>query len=303
MVREGPHSHERSCSGRTALVTGGSRGIGRAIALRLAAEGAAVAIVARDFEGGRWGRTLDETLAELRPFGPSMALKVDLARPEDRETAVAAVESQLGPVDILVNNAARIGFGSFLQWTDSQLREMQEVNVWAPWHLLRRVLPGMLARRSGSVVNVASKASLPNSNVLVGGAAYGGTKAMLVQMTRCVAAELRNSPIVVNSLTPHGASETEGIANMVRERRFDPGMVEPVEAMAEAALALATVPPGETDGGLYTSLEYLAAIGRPVRDLQGEAILPGYEAVQLHDRMQDMELTRTRPIDLRPSGN
>jgi NAD(P)-dependent dehydrogenase (short-subunit alcohol dehydrogenase family) len=279
-------------------VTGGSRGIGRGIALRLASEGAAVAIVARDHDGGRHGRSLESTRTELAAIGQAVAIHFDLSEPGGHDL-VDRVERELGPVDILVNNAAQVGFASFLDWSDDDLRAMQEVNVWTPWRLARRVLPGMIQRGGGWIVNVASKASLPTSNVLVGGAAYGGTKAMLVQLTRCLAAELARTGVVANSLTPHGASATEGILEMVGLGRFDERMVEPLEAMAEAALALATAAPGHTNGGLYTSLELLSELGRAVRPLRGGAALAGYDAEQLPARMEEMETTRTRPIDLR----
>ena len=119
------------CDGRVALVTGASRGIGRAIAHRLASEGAAVAICSRPAPGAAPLGTLDEAAAELRAFDvPVLAMPFDVADPSaDRTELVTAAESALGPVDILVNNAAAGGYRSFLEWTDAQIDHLIEANV------------------------------------------------------------------------------------------------------------------------------------------------------------------------------
>ena len=172
------------CIGKIAVVTGGSRGIGRGIALRLASEGADLALVARDLDGVRLGRSLAGTLEEIRALGRrAIGIAADLTDPSfPRASIIDSVEAELGGVDILINNAAMSVFKSVIDWTDEKLRAMQEVNVWAPWQLIQRVLPGMLERDRGWIVNISSGTA---ERAQTGGAAYGGTKAMLDQMTRC----------------------------------------------------------------------------------------------------------------------
>ena len=127
----------KACAGRVALVTGASKGgCGTAIALRLAAEGARVAITARSLDG------LDRTRSAIEAQGGEVfALACDLADPQQRESLVAAVETRLGGIDILVNNAAAGGYKPFKEWTLVELEAMQQVNVWAPWRLAQQALP------------------------------------------------------------------------------------------------------------------------------------------------------------------
>ena len=154
-----------SCAGRIAVVTGGSRGIGRGIAIRLASEGADLALVARDVEGMRLGRSLAGTVEEIRAMGRSViAVAADLTDPTvSRASIIDEVEASLGPVDILVNNAAMSVFKNVIDWNDQKLRAMQEVNVWAPWQLIQRVLPGMIERKTGWIVNISSGSAEPHT--------------------------------------------------------------------------------------------------------------------------------------------
>jgi citronellol/citronellal dehydrogenase len=281
----------RSCTGQVAIVTGGSRGIGRAIALRLVSEGAAVALLARDLDGVRFGRSLAGTRDEiLERGGTAIAIVADLADPASpREAIIDQVEAELGPVDVLVNNAAMAGHKSFSDWTDKQLRAMQEVNNWAPWQLSRRVLPGMVERGRGWIVNISSGSSLPAGGSLLGAAAYGGTKAMLNQWTAVLARELVGTGVVVNALAPQGASDTEFVHELIEAERIAVDLSEPLEAMAEANLALSTIEPGHIEGQFRRSYELLVELDRPVYDLHGEHLLGGYQPADLPARIAAMD--------------
>jgi citronellol/citronellal dehydrogenase len=282
-----------SCAGHVAVVTGASRGIGRAIALRLAAEGADVALLSRDHRAVKFERSLDGTLDEVRAFGRrAISLAADLSDPlVDRAALIDEVESALGPVSILVNNAAFVSFKDVVDWSLTDLRATQEVNVWAPWELTQRVLPGMLERDRGWIVNITSGSARPES-ARPGFAAYGGTKAMLEQMTRCLAAELAGSEVVAYALAPRGSAETELFTQLAGDGVVNEALSEPLEATVEAVLALVTarkgsVPKGAIDHVGQRSLDLLAALERPVVDLRGR-VVPGYEADELPQRIAEI---------------
>lgn len=146
----------RACEGQVALVTGASQGgTGTAIAIRLAAEGAAVAITARTVDG------LEETRRRIEAVGGRcLVLPADLSEPEGGRTElVARTESELGPIDILVNNAAMNGYHPFDETTPRGLERCLQVNLWAPWELMKGVVPGMRRRGRGWMLNLTSFAA------------------------------------------------------------------------------------------------------------------------------------------------
>ena len=288
-----------SCEGRVALVTGASRGIGRATALRLAAEGADIALVARDVDGVRLGRSLAATADEVRATGRrAIAIAADLTDPAaSRHAIVDQAEAELGPIDILVNNAAMSVFKNVADWNFDKLRAMHEVNVWAPWELIQAVLPGMLERDRGWIVNISSGVAEP-THARAGGAAYGGTKAMLDQMTRCLALETEGTSVVANVVSPKAASRTEFVSSLVEKSVLSAALTEPVEAMAEAVLALVTCAPS-VRGLVVRDLDLLAELGRPVRDVTGMHVLDGYDATDLARRADELTEEAAKPRDLR----
>ena len=182
-------------SGRVALVTGGGRGIGRAIASLLAEAGASVAIASRKKE------ILDAAARELSGLHGSVhAFPCHVGRADEVERLVADVRARLGPVDILVNNAAtNIQLGPTLKAGDAELAKMVEVNLLSVLRLVRLVAPDMVGRRSGSIINIASVSGLrpqPNS------AYYSMTKSALIMLTRSLALELGPSLVRVNAIAP-----------------------------------------------------------------------------------------------------
>ncbi len=183
--------------GKIALVTGASRGIGKAIAAAFAREGARVAIC------GRKQESLDAVAKELGervvPFACHVGRSGELQRLAD------ATERELGPVDILVNNAAtNIAQGPCLDMDEAQFDKMVEINLKSTYRLTRMVAPGMCARGSGVIINVSSVAGIrPQFHSLL----YSMTKAALLMMTKSYALELGPSGVRVNAIAP-GLIET-----------------------------------------------------------------------------------------------
>jgi 2-deoxy-D-gluconate 3-dehydrogenase len=194
--------------GRVAVVTGGNRGIGRAIAIALAQAGAAIAILARDEAKNR------EALADLRALGvPALALKVDLMKRADLKPAMDEVERALGPVDILVNNAAFAILKGVLDQTAEEWDDVIATNLTACFLLSQIAARSMVARkRGGKIINVSSIAGNFGSPVFP---SYAVAKGGLQQLTRCLAIELAPHNIQVNSLLPGWFSTdmTEWIRN------------------------------------------------------------------------------------------
>jgi NAD(P)-dependent dehydrogenase (short-subunit alcohol dehydrogenase family) len=184
--------------GRVALVTGAGRGIGRSIAVRFGEEGARVALVART------ASQLAETEALVRGAGAAaMALPADVTRPGAAEECVRRAEEGLGPVDILVNNAGVFVWRPFLQLTPEEWERVIVTNLTGAANFCRAVLPGMVERRRGRIVNVASIHGMRgDANVSAQSAAKFG----LIGLTQSLAREFREHNIAVNAVCP-GAVE------------------------------------------------------------------------------------------------
>jgi 7-alpha-hydroxysteroid dehydrogenase len=284
----------RRLAGRAAIVTGGSRGLGRAIALALAAEGAAVGVAGRTEQvwDDRLPGTIGETVADIESAGGrAVAVRVDLTDRDDVARLVGEARDALGPITILVNNAAftapgrppipgaeprpkpakpaaaanKPGWPPFLGTPLHAYRRHFDIAVFAAYELMQMVCPDMIDAGSGSIINITSVASrMPgdgpypdrSGGVLPG---YGGSKAALEHLTQCAAFDLADHNIAVNALSPSKPILTPGLAYYARE------FVEtaPADEFAQAAVQLALVDPSVVTGRTIGHRQVLDGSFRP----------------------------------------
>jgi 3-oxoacyl-[acyl-carrier protein] reductase len=216
-------STDAELAGTAALVTGGGRGIGRGIALELTRAGARVAVAARTRE------QVEETAAETG----GVAIQADVSRRADVERMVAQVEEELGPIDLLVNNAGiAIWEESAWKLEPEEWWHVLEVNVLGVYLCCRTVIPGMIARGGGRIVNVASGAAyLPGST----STAYGASKAAVHRFSETLAAQLEPHGIPVFSISP-GLVRTD----LIGDRMGDDAPWTPPELAPRLVRALAS---------------------------------------------------------------
>ncbi len=181
-------------SGKNALVTGGSRGLGRQAALALAREGVNVAMCARGEE------RLNETADEVRELGVKVSTAVaDLGKPEEAEQLVQATISELGQIDILVNNVGgSMGTSDLLNSSIDDFQAVMEVNLWSAVRLMKLTLPGMKDRSWGRVINIASIYGREHG----GTAPYMTAKAAMIAATKHAAMTMASEGVTVNAIAP-----------------------------------------------------------------------------------------------------
>jgi len=223
--------------GKVAIVTGASRGIGRAIAEVFVREGARVVIC------GRKQETIDQVVREIGPAVKAVACHV--GRLDELEGLVATAQREFGRIDILVNNAAtNVAHGPSLDMTDEQFDKMVEINLKSAFRLTRLVAPGMCERGSGSIINIVSVSGMrPQEQSLL----YSMTKAALIMLTKSYAMELGPKGVRVNAVAP-GLIQTslseyywkdEQRSAAVLSKQPIPRIGQPSE-IAEVALLLAS---------------------------------------------------------------
>ena len=268
-----------SCEGKVAFITGASRGIGRAIAYRFAAEGASVVLSAsRMGAHGALEGTLENSVSSIQATGgKAAAVAADLSDRAARQHLIERASAPFGPIDILVNNAAGARMKLPSEASSEDRSYMYELNLNAPIDLAQQVLPDMKRRGGGWILNISSATSvqptLPYRDSKVAAliiGPYGATKAALDRYTQALAHEVAEFDIFVNAMAPVAIVLTQG-ASYVRDiARKNPDMVEPVEMMAEAALALCT---GRHAGRVVYSRDIVHENGCRVRSLDGRKVL------------------------------
>ncbi|OMC24329.1 SDR family NAD(P)-dependent oxidoreductase [Mycobacterium colombiense] len=287
-------------AGRAAIVTGASRGLGRAIALALAAEGAAVAVAGRTEEvwDDRLPGTIGETVADIEAAGGrAVAVRADLTDRDQIARLVESAREALGPIGILINNAAftapgrppaagakpgdnaakgaagvaakagagKPGWPGFVSTPLHAYRRHFDIAVFAAYELMQMVCPDMIEAGGGSIINITSVASrLPGDGPYAdrsGGVlpGYGGSKAALEHLTQCAAYDLTDHNIAVNALSPSKAILTPGLSYYARN--FDDTASE--DEFARAAVELALVDPAKVTGRTIGHLQVLDGSFRP----------------------------------------
>lgn len=180
--------------GKIAYVTGAGRGIGRSTALQLAKEGVHLGLIARTES------SLEEVAEEVRAYGVKASIApVDIADLEKVEAAVKHLEQDLGSADILINNAGIGVYGNFLELDPEEWKRTFEVNVYGTYHVTRSVLPAMIEKNQGDIINISSSSGLKGT---AGSTAYSGSKFAVQGMTEALMQEVRRNNIRVFTLNP-----------------------------------------------------------------------------------------------------
>jgi 3-oxoacyl-[acyl-carrier protein] reductase len=216
-----------SLTGKIALVTGAGKGIGRAVALALAAEGVHVGLLART------ASQLQSVAQEIAALGGKAAVvTADVADRAAVDAAVAQVQAQLGPIDILINNA---GIGTFAKLVDMPVADWEhiiQVNLLGTYYVTRAVLPAMIARETGDIINVASTAGQRGAATT---SAYSASKFAILGLTESLMQEVRKHNIRVSALTPSTVATELAIGNNLTDG--NPEKVMQPEDLAEFIIA------------------------------------------------------------------
>jgi len=268
-------------NGKVCVVTGASRGIGKVIAEVFAAEGGKVVCAARTMHEGEHPLegSLESTVAGIRAAGSEAhGVAVDLSQHEECVRLIDEARAAYGPVDVLVNNAALTYFIPIADFPINKWHRSVSVNFHAPFYLSQLVLKDMIARKSGSIVNISSGAAIgpgrgPYQPAAVrGGTLYGAEKAALERFTQGLAEEVYEYGISVTAVSPSQVVATPGTVHHHLVTGMDDPRGEPIEYMAKSALLLATEPLDKVTGRVTYSQEILQEFGW-IQDGKGRGIM------------------------------
>jgi citronellol/citronellal dehydrogenase len=261
-----------SLSGRVAIVTGASRGIGRAIALKLAREGADVVLAAKTMEAdARLPGTLPEVAAEIEKL--CLAVRTNVRQAPDLQHLVQQTLTVFGRIDILVNNAGALWWHPVADTPIKKFDLVMEVNVRASFALAHLVLPAMLAQRWGHIINLSPPIDF---SMLAGRVGYLISKYGMTMLTFGLAAEVKDSNVAVHSLWPRTIIESQATINF---GLGDRGQWRKADIMADAAYELARHEPSFRTGKAWLDEEVLWESG--VTDFSHYSCVPGSEPAEL----------------------
>jgi len=199
----------QSLTGKTAIITGASKGIGRATATALAKEGVHLGLIARNEDG------LNKVANELKTDGIEIATATaDVGNRSEVDSAVADLKEKLGTIDILINNAGISKFGGFLELEPAEWEKIIQVNLLGAYYMTRAVLPTMVEQQSGDIINISSTAGEKGGPIT---SAYSASKSGLLGLTESLAMEVRKHDIRVTALTP---------STVVTDLAIDGGLVK-----------------------------------------------------------------------------
>ena len=214
-------------TGKKALVTGGSRGIGKAIAIALAKEGVELAIT------GRTAADLQTVVEEIKTYGVKATYAVaDVEDINAVNYAVAKIVSEIGAIDILVNNAGIGAFGGFLELSPEKWEQIIKVNLLGVYYVTRAVLPSMIERKTGDIINISSTAGQRGAAIT---SAYSASKFGLLGLTESLMLEVRKHNIRVVALTPSTVATDMAIELKLTDGNSDK-VLQP-EDLAELVIA------------------------------------------------------------------
>ncbi|MSP22996.1 MAG: SDR family NAD(P)-dependent oxidoreductase [Dehalococcoidia bacterium] len=256
--------------GKVAVVTGASRGIGQAIAELFAAEGAKVVCAARTLNEGDHRMlegSVTRTVEGIKAAGgTALGVQADVSIEEDCYRLIDRAKSEFGPTDILVNDAALNYYIPIVDYPTNRWVRSFAINLHGPFILSKAVLPDMMARGSGAIVNISSGSAIgpgraPYTSNGGGGTMYGATKAALERFTQGLAQEVWENGISVTALSPSQVVPTPGTVFFKLVDGMDDPRGEPPSMMARAALLLASEPPAKVSGRVTYSQAILKEFG------------------------------------------
>ena len=219
--------------GKNAIITGAGRGIGRATAIAFAQEGINVGLI------GKTAENLEKVAKELSEYGVEVTMAT--ADVSDNESVIAAVEhikSELGPIDILINNAGIGKFGKFLELSPEEFKNIIDVNLMGVYYVTRAVLPEMIERESGDIINISSTAGQKGAPVT---SAYSASKFGVLGLTESLMLEVRKHNIRVSALTPSTVATDLAINEKLTDG--NPDKVMQPEDLSEVMVAMLKLHP------------------------------------------------------------
>ena len=269
--------------GRVAIVTGSSRGIGEEIAKLFAQEGARVVCAARTLNEGDHrvlAGSLAGTVNKIKDAGgQAIAVAVDVSNEADCQKLVRAAQDAFGPVDILVNDAALTYYQPVVDYNVKHWVKAFSVNVHGPFMLSKLVLPDMIKRRRGAIVNISSGAAIgpgrtpfKDARPVNGGTMYGATKAALERFTQGLAQEVAEHNVSVTAVSPSQVVPTAGTVYHKLVTGMNDPKGEPPMLMARAVLLLASEPADKINGRVTYSQQILSEYGLLDRVATGRGV-------------------------------